>query len=64
MCVEPSISFCRSRNILGCDGQIMADLDKQQVAHLMDNLLRKVAMHQATTHRKPEHEIPLWNSWY
>lgn len=64
VCVEPSISFCRSRNILGCDGQIMADLDKQQVAHLMDNLLRKVAMHQATTHRKPEHEIPLWNSWY
>lgn len=64
VCVQPSIRFCRSRNILGCDGQIMADTDKQLVSQLMDNLLLKVARQQAFAHRKPDHEIPLWNSWY
>lgn len=64
VCLEPSIRFCRSRNILGCDGQIMADADKQLVSQLMDNLLLKVERQQACIQHKPEFEIPLWNSWY
>lgn len=64
VCTEPRISFCRHRNILGCDGQILAALDKALVSHLMDNVLLKAAAHKETRYQKPEHEIPLWNSWY
>lgn len=64
VCTEPSISFCRSRNILGSDGQILATRDKILVSNLMDNVLLKAAAHKATRYSKPDHEIPLWNSWY
>ncbi len=64
VCTEPRISFCRHRNILGSDGQILAALDKALVSHLMDNVLLKAAAHKETRYQKPGYEIPLWNSWY
>lgn len=64
VCTEPAINFCRFHNLLGCDGQALDTLDKRLVSNLMDNLLLKAAAHKAIRYCKPEHEIPLWNSWY